>query len=542
MSLTRLGFVVKKDSSLLSVRARIQENPMSYVVIVDDDDRLLGTISGSDLDRAEKSGSAVDIDGILAMKWGTPYAKPFSVRRETPAFEIYQIMCTFGLLFMPVVDRHGRVVDVLSEGEARASLTAAMIDRAKRELFRPPMDSLLDRMDAVLGPKMGGGLPQVVLPLMMRTTRIGHLVLELSLLKTIFDVDKHDIIILIPSVMPADLNWDVFAMATRGCRVIRTDDVEVFRYEWRNLGVHRRDDRTYIVDFCFLYQAAHQLMRRGIPRALFSFSAAERGQADELLRSLGIGSGQPVVTVHIREPGFYGGSIRSKQSFRDCRVEDYLPAIRYLVDSGHTVVRLGDPTMTRLPDMGPRLIDWPFQRSALGLSGFGIWDAALIERSRFMLHTSSGPQAFACVFQVPAIMTNSNHHARYMPGIGHIDCFRPLYSRALGRLMSAREVYSSDVMNFLESSEYEAAGIDLIGMTSDQILRAVREMVARTTGGWTDDDEFNGLFAAAAEACHQRRVGDPALIESHLNFFGMALPHARLSMDFALETGFLTRS
>lgn len=120
---------------------------------------------------------------------------------------------------------------------------------------------------------------------------------------------------------------------------------------------------------------------------------------DEALRILGVPPEAPVITLHVRGPG-YNSSIAETMSLRDAQIETYRRAVEYLAGTGAYVIRLGDQTMTR---MGPadRFIDYPFTKAKSD------WmDIYLASRCRFHIGTSSGMSFVPLLFGRPVLFTN----------------------------------------------------------------------------------------------------------------------------------------
>ena len=104
---------------------------------------------------------------------------------------------------------------------------------------------------------------------------------------------------------------------------------------------------------------------------------------DATLEILGVPLDAPIVTLHVRGPGYSPGTAEA-MSLRDARIEDYRLAVEYLADTGVYVIRLGDQTMT---PMAPhdRVVDYPFTKAKSD------WmDIYLANRCRFHIGTSSG--------------------------------------------------------------------------------------------------------------------------------------------------------
>jgi len=104
-----------------------------------------------------------------------------------------------------------------------------------------------------------------------------------------------------------------------------------------------------------------------------------------------------IVTLHCREAGF---RVDRHQDVRNADITSYLPAIRALTARGFTVVRLGDRSMTRLPDMDG-VIDYahsPLKTKAL--------DILLPGAAAFHVGSSSGLSQVPLLYGTPCLFTN----------------------------------------------------------------------------------------------------------------------------------------
>ena len=82
----------------------------------------------------------------------------------------------------------------------------------------------------------------------------------------------------------------------------------------------------------------------------------------------------------MREGGFKG----DYDNFRNCNISNYIGAIKEITRRGGWVVRMGDPTMTKLPIL-ERVIDYPFT-----LSRSAVMDLYLLKECSFFIGTSTG--------------------------------------------------------------------------------------------------------------------------------------------------------
>ena len=159
--------------------------------------------------------------------------------------------------------------------------------------------------------------------------------------------------------------------------------------------------------------------------------------ARRLLSEIGIDFSTWYVCVHVRESGFKND--HGRREYRNSSVHNYIPAIKVITDAGGVVVRIGDPTMTPLPEL-PNVIDYPFSSKKNPLL-----DLYLIKHCRFFLGTVSGPVSVALMFFKDILVTNINEWILSYPlrkkdrGI-----LTHVYSKAHGRYLTFHEVLSDD--------------------------------------------------------------------------------------------------
>jgi len=167
------------------------------------------------------------------------------------------------------------------------------------------------------------------------------------------------------------------------------------------------------------------------------FSDHKNKIARRLLSEIGIDSSTWYVCLHVRESGFKND--HGRREYRNSSVHNYIPAIKVITDAGGVVVRIGDPTMTPLPEL-PNVIDYPFtpkKSSSLDLS--------FITHCRFYLGAASGPDAVAEMFFKDVLITNKFQWLLGYP-IRKKDrgIYKHVYSKAHGRYLTFHEVLNDD--------------------------------------------------------------------------------------------------
>ena len=128
--------------------------------------------------------------------------------------------------------------------------------------------------------------------------------------------------------------------------------------------------------------------------ALLSIPAEDRRALAEFRAAVGLPENGRYVTVHCREDGF---KRPGRHRARNARIENYLPALSALVDRGYTVVRLGDPSMSRLPERRG-FVDYahsPGKSPRL--------DVLLVAEADVHIGTSSGLSVVPLLFGTPCL-------------------------------------------------------------------------------------------------------------------------------------------
>jgi putative glycosyltransferase (TIGR04372 family) len=249
--------------------------------------------------------------------------------------------------------------------------------------------------------------------------------------------------------------------------------------------------------------------------------ATERG--DEFLHLRGLGRRPPIVALHIRSHN-RSDHDWAADSFRNVDATRFEPAIRWLMDRGMLVVRLGDRDSPPLAIKSEQFIDLP--RSP---DYHAILDPYFVHGARFMISSQSGPCAYARAFGVPNLVANSHMFYATLPERQELLAFRPAFRVVDGEraLLNANTLIMDQLMRFQMDASVRDAGLSFGDLSSETIRAATQEMDA-----WVADPEqpqsaaqqrFRELCTkASAPGADGRRniVG---------GFVGYGLPEARLA-------------
>lgn len=246
-------------------------------------------------------------------------------------------------------------------------------------------------------------------------------------------------------------------------------------------------------------------------RPQLAFTADELRRGEELLRSMGIPEGAQFVCLAMRDKTYLDGHNKTQSwryhDYRDADIENCRAAAEWLASRGIWVLRMGAAVGKPFQVSDPRVIDY----ASRFRSDFG--DVFLLGNCKFFLGDTAGLFWPAAILGSPVALTN-------LVPISHLSCFPgsmimpKIYRRKGGEPLSYAEVVASGMDGYLRGERYEAAGLELVENTAEDILGLVQEMNARVDGAWastTEDEELQSRFWAAFPPGHPSH-GCPARV------------------------------
>ena len=117
-------------------------------------------------------------------------------------------------------------------------------------------------------------------------------------------------------------------------------------------------------------------------------------------------------------------------------------------------------------------------------------DIFLSAKCRFFLGSTAGLITLPMVFRKPLVMADFIP-LDYLP-LGYPDALiipKKIWIRNEKRLMTFNEIVKSGTGKFIETEQYEKAGLDVIGNTPEEIKAVAIEMESRLNGTWKDTEE-----------------------------------------------------
>lgn len=218
---------------------------------------------------------------------------------------------------------------------------------------------------------------------------------------------------------------------------------------------------------------------------LLKLNDADKAWGREVLEKLGVPRDAWFVGLHVRESGFHHEGAFSTQKHRNAPIENYLPAIRYIVQQGGYVIRMGDPSMQPVkPEKG--LIEY-----ALSEQKSDRMDIFLCSESRFFLGTTSGLTNVVISFNTPCMLVNciSNFSQLWNRNVKFIH--KICWSHTQNRYLKLEEIIDDNFRwKLMSSKTIEEEGIEVYNNNADDILLAVMDMLDPVNTASTGNHEY----------------------------------------------------
>ena len=208
-----------------------------------------------------------------------------------------------------------------------------------------------------------------------------------------------------------------------------------------------------------------------------------------LLSELGV-TRKKYVCLHIRTTHYKGTLDKENNGFRNAKPETYIPAIRYLVSKGLTVVRLGDAVQNLIPPIDG-YVDYansPFKSEEM--------DIYLIKNCYFYFGTNSGIYDLAVLLGVPMLTVN----------VTEVMAAKPFNRRDVmiyKRIKRIGDVEPLPFKNYLNmSTPVSLDTFEFVDNSPDDLIEAIDQILYNLSeepkGNEEIDDEFEEMIRSAS--------------------------------------------
>lgn len=211
---------------------------------------------------------------------------------------------------------------------------------------------------------------------------------------------------------------------------------------------------------------------------LIRLEESEIARGRELMVPL-LAPGQKFVALHVRDSFFYGDHGSPASEKRNVDFTTYEPAIRYLIEKGYAVLRMGTssapPIDGSIARCGPKLID--YARSKLKSE---FLDCYLTARCEFFIGTASGLVNLAHAFGTPSCIVNyftaSNGLGRRE---GDITTFRKFRRYADHSLVPFEDILRQPYVMNPSLTVLKGLGVYQEDNTPEEVFETVKDFLER---------------------------------------------------------------
>ncbi len=185
--------------------------------------------------------------------------------------------------------------------------------------------------------------------------------------------------------------------------------------------------------------------------------------SENALYELGINPEESIVGIHIRESA-------TPNHLRSQPIETYMNSISYLIQKGFKVVRLGNPSMTKIPSI-TGLIDLSRDHEDKKLHAY------ILANSKFFISTTSGPGSIPMLFNVPTLHTNVTSLSKnvLLQNKGSIYLPKTILN-SKNQVMSYSQILQSPI-GYSERNIYKKSAFNVLPNSSEEIFEGVKEML-----------------------------------------------------------------
>jgi len=258
-------------------------------------------------------------------------------------------------------------------------------------------------------------------------------------------------------------------------------------------------------------------------KASMKFLSHEEEEAKKWLRSHGWKDGDPFVCLLVRDSAYLSKDPKhsnthnySYHNYRDTDIFDYIDAIEWLADKEIMVIRMGRIMNNPISINHKKVIDYAFCDNQSDL--LDVW---LFANCSLCISNGSGPDMISNIYNRPLLFIN------YIPIAGIVAWSNSItYPKNLAWKNSGEYLTLDEHLENIHvtSQAYKDSGINVVNMTSDKILFAVKEAWGNVDGTWSYSEHDLKNMCKLLELLKKS--------SSTHNYFDFIHPKAKISPAF----------
>jgi putative glycosyltransferase (TIGR04372 family) len=265
------------------------------------------------------------------------------------------------------------------------------------------------------------------------------------------------------------------------------------------------------------------------------FTEDEVREGEKRLREMGVNGkfvSMAARTSQYNSRTLIDGWDESFYDYRNADFQDYRDTIDYLSTIRLQAVKAGSYEDVMNPI--DNCIDYA------GRFSTDFMDLFLSSRCEFMITGESGIFCLAQLFAKPVLMVNMTPISWGVGGgmrYTEYDMYLPkkLYDKKKKRYLTFKEIYALEQECRIDTFFYEENDLEIVNNSSQEILEATQEMIARMEGTWVDTEEDKKNYAKYEKLHNEMKDKQ---IRNPRNWIGRQLPY-RLATTFLRKNLFM---
>jgi len=209
----------------------------------------------------------------------------------------------------------------------------------------------------------------------------------------------------------------------------------------------------------------------------------EINKGELILKQFGIPKNAKIVCISSRDDLYlkrtYPSVDFSYHNFRDSNVNNYIPAIKALIQKNFYVVRMGKIAAKKLNIKSSKFIDYPFHPLKSDFMDF-----FFAYKCYFWIANNCGLDELPRVFRKPLILTNTAPFMSVQMQIKEYYYFPKIYINSKNQKLSISKIFDYGIANINRSEEFKKKNIRLVEMTSKEYKGAILESLKLMKDSW----------------------------------------------------------
>lgn len=217
------------------------------------------------------------------------------------------------------------------------------------------------------------------------------------------------------------------------------------------------------------------------------FTPRETDLGNQALREMGINEHDRFICLIARDAAYTKSQFPERDlsyhDYRNCDIDDYLPAAEAIADRGVFVLRMGSVVEKQLKSSHSKVIDYANSNFRTEFM-----DVFLGSRCEFCVSDGLGFYAIPAAFRRPNAYVNySPFYMFYSSRSCDLGIAKTVGSVATGERLNLSQMGEAGVTQFSSSLQYSQAGVSIINNSPGEIRDLMIEMLDRIEGKWTTE-------------------------------------------------------